>query len=56
MLDGTSSGNPTIKPRWYEKGEGASYAIVQHKVIQLAAYFEISHKFFFTKIAYQTPI
>jgi hypothetical protein len=22
--------NPTIQPRWYERGEGASYAIVQH--------------------------
>jgi hypothetical protein len=29
MLDGTSSTNPTIKLRWYGRGEGASYDIVQ---------------------------
>jgi hypothetical protein len=31
MLDGTSSTNPAIRPRWYGKGDGASYAIVQQK-------------------------
>jgi hypothetical protein len=30
MLDDTSSASPTIKPRWYGRGEGASYTIVQH--------------------------
>jgi hypothetical protein len=30
VLEGPPSVNPTIKPRWYERGEGASYAIVQH--------------------------
>jgi hypothetical protein len=30
MLDDTSSASPTIKPRCYGRGEGASYAIVQH--------------------------
>jgi hypothetical protein len=30
LLDDTSSASPTIKHRWYERGEGVSYAIVQH--------------------------
>jgi hypothetical protein len=30
MLDDTFSASLTIKPRWYGKGEEASYAIVQH--------------------------
>jgi hypothetical protein len=29
MLDGTSSASPTIKPKWYGRGERAYYAIVQ---------------------------
>jgi hypothetical protein len=30
LLDGTSSSSSTIKPRWYTRGEGVFYAIVQH--------------------------
>jgi hypothetical protein len=29
MLDGTSSASSSIKLKWYERGEGVSYTIVQ---------------------------
>jgi hypothetical protein len=32
MLDDTFSTSPTIKSRWYGRGEGVSYTIVQHSL------------------------
>jgi hypothetical protein len=34
MLEDTSSVSPTIKPRWYRRGEGTSYTIVQQHHIK----------------------